>query len=81
MTPARTFLRQIDHAAAILADAALLVHDGRFTTGEYRDQTDALLRACTRVREAPYDDEARVELLRLTAEMVRSYDAPPGASS
>ncbi len=28
-----------------------------------------------RYREAPYDDEARVKLLRLTAPVMRSYDA------
>ena len=41
----------------------------------YGDELGALRQACARVQEAPYDDEARVELLRLTAAMRRSYNA------
>lgn len=68
------FLSQFDQAATTLAEVARW-YASADTIGEYRDQTYALLQACTRVREAPYDDEARVELLRLTMSVVRSYDA------
>ena len=69
------FLSQFDRAAAELADATRWYSEPG-DKAIYGDQTDALLQACTRVREAPYDDEARIELLRLAASVMRSYDAP-----
>ena len=74
------FLDQIDRAAAVLAETAHWYSEPG-NEAMYGDQPDALLRACSRVHEAPYDDEAGIELLRLAASVMRSYDAPTGGRS
>ena len=69
-----TFLEDYERAAVKLARNVDWYSSPDFGH-VYGEEIDALRQACTRVREAPYDDEARVELLRLTAAVMRKYDA------
>ncbi len=74
------FLSQFDRAAATLAETVRWYASSK-SAATYGEDLDALLSACKRVHEAPYDDEARNELVRLAASVVRSYDAPTAGRS
>lgn len=74
------FLSQIDRAAAALAETARWYARSELTP-VYGGDLAALLGACKRVQDAPYDDEARIELLRLTAAVMRAYDARPAGEA
>ena len=67
------FLSQIDRAATALAETVRWYASSE-SSAIYGEDLDALARACTRVGEAPFDDDARIELLRLAASIMRSYD-------
>ena len=69
-----TFLDEFERAALKLA-RDMEWYSAPGYEAVYRDELNALRQACTRVQEAPYDDEARAELLRLTASVMRLHDA------
>ena len=60
-----TFLDEFERAAQKLVEAVHWYSSPDFGH-VYGEEIDALRRACERVKEAPFDDEARIELLRLT---------------
>ena len=69
-----TFLDDFARAAVQLAQTVDWYLSSNYEA-VYGDELIALRQACARVHEAPYDDEARVNLLWLTGEVMRSYDA------
>lgn len=44
----------------------------------YKEEIDALRRACASVAESPYDAETSARLIRLAASVMRYHDTPPG---
>ncbi|HEY1983350.1 MAG TPA: DUF2321 domain-containing protein [Xanthobacteraceae bacterium] len=70
------FLQAVSSAAEELAQGVHHYSDPESPI-RYGLEIDALRRACGAVKDAPYDPEAKIRLLRLTSSIMAFHDTPP----